>query len=211
MSKRVLGAFAALVMVMCTGALVQAHPAKAVKARPTCSIARAELCSSSNDLVWSKGFRPVLAGFVGPVHKDWLSTDGALSQSAWESLIVPEGGSPEGLDDGSLLFSGCRSHSCPEKGAIVIRDGRILAVALLNFHCKAVSCDDLPTLDILIHDRALEPTLVPALTRWGRRFKRAKADAKPSGPMPVEVLRVPMKDPPGWKPHGRRHAKRKVG
>jgi hypothetical protein len=203
MSKRVFGLLAVLAIALCVGGSVQARPAKTVKAaRPTCSIALVELCSSSNELVWSKGFKPALARFIGPAHRDWLSPGGALSQSAWESLIVPEGGAPEGLDDGSLLFSGCRSHSCPEKGAIVIRDGRILAVALLNFHCKPRSCDDTPTLDILIHDRSLEPMLVPVLTKWGARFAPAKADAKPRPPAPVEVLTVPLKDAAGREqPH----------
>jgi hypothetical protein len=74
----------------------------------------------------------------------------------WKQAREALGGPPDAplrLKDGSLLFTACRAHSCPEKGAMVIMpSGQIRIAVLLHYACTRDGCADNPRLALFYRD-----------------------------------------------------------
>jgi hypothetical protein len=134
-----------------------------------CSMAQPAACATTNELMWAPGTEAALKGFFGTARGDYLMPNAPLWKQAREAL----GGPPEAplrLKDGNLLFSACRAHSCPEKGAMVVTPtGRIVAAALLHYHCTPAGCADNARLALFYRQPAEADGLaMRALIGWAR-------------------------------------------
>ncbi|HZZ67558.1 MAG TPA: hypothetical protein VFE18_05240 [Phenylobacterium sp.] len=166
-----LGALAAL--------LLAAAPAPPPSSS-ACALTHLGDCSDTNRLVWAPGFRAAVTRFFDGAQGDHLYPGGDMADQAMEALGGPPDPSKR-LATGSWLFTACRAHSCPEKGAAVLTpQGRILAIGLLNFRChKAAAggtdCDKASHLDIYVRPGELDAArLIEPLDAWAR--EKAVAD-----------------------------------
>jgi hypothetical protein len=190
-----LGALAAL--------LLAAAPAPPPSA---CGLTHPAGCSDTNRLVGDPDFVAAVKRFFDGARGDHLYPGGALADQAMEALGGPPD-PPKRLATGSWLFTACRAHSCPEKGAAVLTpQGRILAIGLLNFRChKAAAggsdCDKASHLDVYVRPGELDAArLIEPLDAWAR--ERAAADraqfgaanvAPYAGPQIHEVTPAPRR------------------
>lgn len=109
---------------------------------------------NTNQLVWDKEFKPVLASFFGSRKASFLRKNGLIWKQALEDL----GGPPEDITEvspGLYLAPACRAHSCDEKAAVVIQSpNRIVAVGLIEYGCYSpTGCSERPTLQVFVHQR----------------------------------------------------------
>jgi hypothetical protein len=74
------------------------------------------------------------------------------------------------LEDQNLLLSGCRPHSCNEKGALIIdATGQILGAGLINPHCGRAGhprCEFAATLTVFVKNIDGRDSIVRALEQW---------------------------------------------
>ena len=117
--------------------------------------------------MWSKAFLRDLSAFLGDARASYLQHDRLVFDQAQAVL----GGPPEApsrLDDGSWLFTACRAHSCPEKGAVVFSaGGQILALGILHFACDN-ACLAAPRLALYVRHGATIDAARRAVERWAR-------------------------------------------
>jgi hypothetical protein len=140
-----------------------------------CSMAQPVACRTTNELMWAPGTETALKGFFGTARGDYLMPNALVWKQAREAL----GGPPEAplrLKDGNLLFSACRAHSCPEKGAMVVTpQGRIVAAALLHYHCTPAGCADNARLALFYRQPAEADGLaMRALIGWAREVNKGE-------------------------------------
>lgn len=140
-----------------------------------CSMAAPAACATTNQLMWAPGTEAALKGFFGTARGDYLMPNALLWKQAREAL----GGPPEAplrLKDGSLLFSACRAHSCPEKGAMVVTPaGKIRAAALLHYRCTPAGCADTARLALFYRQPAEADGLaMRALIGWARGLNKGE-------------------------------------
>ncbi|WP_296952868.1 hypothetical protein [uncultured Massilia sp.] len=100
---------------------------------------------------------------------------------------------PHAVGPHLLFLSGCRRHSCDEKGAVVIddRNRKLQAIGIRHFHCRyedapphgqsapagplrrTSTCDTEPTLALFFFGRtpraAVDRDVAAAMEGWGRR------------------------------------------
>ena len=132
--------------------------------RASCRLAAAQLCEDTNQLVWAPDYGRALKAFVGTGKASWLYNNGSRVDQVREVL----GGPPDDaklLPDGSILFGACRAHSCDEKGAVIVKSGNILGVAVLNFHCSRTCLAD-PIVELIFRDSKAAEVYAPALRDW---------------------------------------------
>jgi hypothetical protein len=171
-----------LLLFGAAGLLALRASANADRAR--CSMSDLAACQDTNELVWSAGFKAAIASFLGNRRTEYLRHGGRLTQEAIDVL----GGPPDDRIDlrDRFLFTACRSHSCTEKGAAVLRrDGQIDAVAIVWYPCSRnkENCSDDATLSIFMRDPA-DTSLIERLKTWiTREFAKTQA-----GTLPVERL-----------------------
>ena len=129
----------ALVTSWCSVARAAAQP---------CTLKTAEFCRDTNQLVWSPGFDGEIKRFVGP-HTGEFAT---LQRQVFASL----GGPPDrpvemlGYKAGGWLFSACKAHECPVKGALLLDyDHSIRGLAVFDFGTKG---EGNPRLDLILRD-----------------------------------------------------------
>ena len=172
-------------------------------ASPVCVPARPATCADTNMLVLSPAFRPRLASFLGRTRGSYLDRDGPVIDQAIEVLHGPPD-PPKRLTDGSWLFTACRAHSCPEKGAVALsKTGQVLAFGILSFDCHRAPagkprCDDGPSLTLFVpHAVVRAPTAYStAIVQWAR--SSAKADQAATGAAVQGSFRgVIIRDVPG--------------
>jgi hypothetical protein len=139
-----------------------------------CMLAKLEACANTNQLVDDPAFGAALKRFFGPARGDYLYPGGLTSDQAREALHGPPNDAKR-LAEGSWLFTACRAHSCPEKGAVILTpEGQVLAVGLLNFRCHKTAqgqagCDQGRHLDIFVRRRDLDAArLVQPLDAWAK-------------------------------------------
>lgn len=152
--------------------LLAATPAPA--APNPCTLRALQACANTNQLVWDPQFEAALTRFLGDSRGDYLRPNALVADQLREAL----GGPPDdrkGLATGDWLFTACRAHSCPEKGAVVVtQTGRILAAGLLNFHCHAApkgqaQCEKARRLDIFVRPGEADAgRLIQPLDGWAR-------------------------------------------
>ena len=97
-----------------------------------------------------------------------------VSDQLWAAFLAPP--DVARLANGDYLFSGCRIHDCPEKGAVIISPGEaVVAVALVNFPCvfkrkvEGLTCVDYseqPVLTVFVSNKNNRPEVVRALRDW---------------------------------------------
>ena len=82
-------------------------------------------------------FDEVGALFAG-MREDTYVPDAKLTNTIGEFIGIPE--QDKEFGDGTVLVSGCRPHSCIEKGAAIVDRGArsLLAVALIHYECHSV-------------------------------------------------------------------------
>jgi hypothetical protein len=138
-------------------------------AAPSCSIAQPTLCRTTNELMWAKGTEPALQTFFGKARGDYLIPDAPVWKQAREALGGPPD-APVRLKDGNLLFTACRAHSCPEKGALVVTPaGQIRAAALLHYFCTPARCADNARLALFYRDpKEADGLAARAIIGWAR-------------------------------------------
>lgn len=79
------------------------------------------------------------------------------------------------LDDGNILFTGCRHHSCPEKAAIVTSpDGTMLAAAIINHRCMFDDlhdelCTENPRLTMFVKNVNDRPSVLRHIEAWAKQ------------------------------------------
>lgn len=130
-------------------------------------------CTTTNDLIWNDEFKRKLKRFLGARKASYLYRNGSLYEQAKEVLNGPPD-EPTRLSDKSWIFTACRSHSCPEKGAVVLSSkGDIIAVGILHFSCGAPtgpedSCADVPRLALIMARGVPSRSSAAgvAITRW---------------------------------------------
>jgi hypothetical protein len=94
------------------------------------------------------------------------------------------------LDDGRLLVSGCRYHSCPEKSAVLTTPAGVpFAAALINWHC-AEHCSDEPFLTVFVTRESNQPAIVKLFRDWAEQARRENNE-KPESVSNVEIKIVP--------------------
>jgi hypothetical protein len=171
-----------------------------------CGLTHLAGCSDTNRLVGDPDFVAAMKRFFDGARGDHLYPGGALADQAMQALGGPPD-SPKRLAQGSWLFTACRAHSCPEKGAVVLApQGRILAIGLLNFRCRKVEaggtdCDKASHLDVYLRPGELDAArLIEPLDAWAR--EREVADraqfgaanvASYAGPQIHEVTPAPRR------------------
>lgn len=143
---------------------------------------------NTNQLVWDKQFKASVNHFFGGTKGSFLWGDDLISAQLLEAL----GGPPDDLhklDDGLVLASACRAHSCPEKGAVILKDNGVVAAALISFKCHGdpTVCAEDPTLTIFLRDKLTAETATPIFESWANA-KNAEAAAL----MGDEAERIPV-------------------
>jgi hypothetical protein len=131
---------------------------------------------------------PEVNRIFGDDREDTFVNDGLLREAIIGFIGMAD--EPRELSDGSTMMTGCRPHSCPEKGAVIV-DGhanQLRAAAILHFHCRRKlleteasnqvpgnRCDTEPTLEIFIVRRSdalsglkHELIYVRELEAWGK-------------------------------------------
>ena len=138
-------------------------------AAPSCSIAQPTPCRTTNELMWAKGTEPALQTFFGKARGDYLMPDTLVWKQAREALGGPPD-APLRLKDGNLLFTACRAHSCPEKGALVVTPaGQIRAAALLHYFCTPAGCAGNARLALFYRDpKEADGLAARAIIGWAR-------------------------------------------
>lgn len=147
-----------------------------------CSMQHLASCSTTNALIRQKGFDTTLDAFLGRAAKNRVGYlyRGTLGAQVDEVL----GGPPDDrrdLPDGGHLFTACRPHSCTEKGAVAFdADGKVVAVAVLSFHCgmAAKRCSDDPFLDIYKRGDRRSSIARQAIRDWALTALREDAAAR---------------------------------
>jgi hypothetical protein len=141
---------------------------------PKCGLRHLSACSTTNELVWDRGFDQALRSFGGRARTNMLEAGrGPLS----DELRAVLGGPPEEsqrLADGSYFFTACRAHECDNKGAVVLSpQGRIVAAAMITAHF--VKQGDLwrLSLDIFVRNPRLEHPWREAIDAWYRNVADA--------------------------------------
>jgi len=131
---------------------------------------------------------PEVNRIFGGDRQDTFVNDGLLREAVLGSIGEPD--DPRELRDGSTMMTGCRPHSCMEKGAVIVNGAskQLRAAAILHFHCRLAllesetsdtppgnKCDTDPTLEIFVIRRngtpaALKQELgyVRELEAWGK-------------------------------------------
>ena len=159
-------------------------PARAAASPQACSPLRPAACADTNQLIMKPGFQRALRLYVGPGRASWLYPNGEVADQVVEVLHGPPD-APVMLGPDLVRMAACRGHSCPEKGAAFLTlAGRILAVAVLDFHC-AKRCEDAPSLEVITREPA---RFVPLSRAWAEGAMAA--DLKAYGPMPGQVDRI---------------------
>jgi hypothetical protein len=156
-----------------------------------CTLTALQACANTNQLVDDPQFAGALRRFFGDARGDYLQPNAPLADQVAEALHGP----PEdrkGLATGDWLFTACRAHSCPEKGAVIVtQTGRILAAGLMNFNCRAsvqgqAKCEKARRLDIFVRPGEADAArLIQPLDAWARMAteqERAQYGAQNAAP-----------------------------
>jgi len=135
-----------------------------VQAATTCSLATAEFCRDTNQLVWSHGFADAIKRFVGKQKGEIAHLD--------SNILSALGGPPDppvsmlGYHSGGWLFSACVAHECSIKGALLLDwDHKIRGVAVFDFSRPETMN---PRLDLVLKDTRDDAAqkLLVAWARW---------------------------------------------
>ncbi len=177
-------------MVPILAALWAATP---VAPPPACSVARLSGCTDTNRLIWAADFRPALEHFLGRYARarvDYLYVGGLLTQI--EDVLGGPPDPPRALPDGGILFTACRSHSCPEKGAVAFdADGRMIVASILSYHCPGGGKDCAgPTLDHYVRDAPSTVIARAAIHDWAMAQTQADDRVLHSGPLGSPIVHV---------------------
>lgn len=147
----------------------------ALAAGEPCELGSVKACQNTNQLVWSKTFKPALDRFLGKRKVGWLGPKKDIGWAVDEVL----GGPPDDVvkvGEHMLRFSAVRFQSAEERGSVFISDtGDIMAVGALHFDC-AKGCDKAYTLTMVLpgKDKALEKQV----RAWGDEQMKLNADGQ---------------------------------
>ena len=109
-------------------------PILAAAVAAACSLSHPATCRDTNQLANAPDFRAGITRFLGRRRADYLYHGHTVAEQAIDVLFGPPDNPTR--DGGSFVFTACRAHSCPEKGALVVSPaGRIQAVAILYSGC----------------------------------------------------------------------------
>jgi len=154
-----------------------------------CSPEALAKCRDTNQLIWNKTFEDSLRRFFGHRRADYLYEGNPLVSDQAIAVLGGPPDAPQRIGD-LWRFTACRAHSCPEKGAAVLKpDGELVAVAILHSPCRELGrrmdCSSHWTLSIFIHPSSRSTMVIENLSEWGK----AEVDAEyhPQG-LPVDQL-----------------------
>jgi hypothetical protein len=150
--------------------------AAALQSSPACDISRLEQCRSTNELVLGPRFQAVLRAFLGDARGSYLFDNAPVVDQIGDVLGGPPD-PPKRLATGEWVFSACREHDCPEKGAVVLSpSNQIIAIGLLSYDCHKTppgqpGCELSPELTIFVQHQigmARQP-FYAALVDWAKQ------------------------------------------
>ncbi len=154
----------------------------------TASFAMANTVENTDPIVLSSKLRSMIyksaKQFFGLRKGNYFVQGRLLSDQVFIGMEIPD--PVLRLADGNYLESGCRRHSCDEKGALIVTPaGKILAAGLITFHCgrisvHEVSCD--PQLTMFVKETSDQSMLLHELKGWAERNKS-------TAPEEIKILR----------------------
>jgi hypothetical protein len=159
--------FAVLVIA---GALVL--PSAPTSAAGDCSPKSLAKCRDTNQLVWSASFEDSLRRFFGHRRADYLHKGKPLVSDQTISVLGGPPDAPQRIGD-LWRFTACRSHSCSERGAAVLKPGgELIAVAIMHSRCAepghTLDCSSHWTLSIFTRPSSHSKMVVENLSKWGK-------------------------------------------
>jgi len=120
-----------------------------------------------------------LTAFFGDARGAYLHQDGPVRAQMGAALGIPDGGDGKAtrawdLGDGRVLHTGCRQHSCMEKGAVVYDTATraVLAAGMLHTRCAErapaiAGCAQQPVLTVFLSaTRAAPFQALSAIDDW---------------------------------------------
>ncbi len=142
----------------------------AVEQATPCSIDHPEACRHANHLAGEPWFHQTVQHFLGKRRESYLYKSDLVS----EQLLAVIGGPSEDVERiGSYYrFTGCRYHSCTEKGAVVLGEGKLIALGILHSSCalqpRSEYCFAEMTLTLYVREPDQQQTVVANLSAWAK-------------------------------------------
>ena len=136
---------------------------------PKCGLRNLPACSTTNELVWDRGFDQALRSFGGRARTNMLEAGKGPLSDELQAVLGGPAEEPQRLADGSYFFTACRAHECDNKGAVVLSpQGRIVAAAIITVHY--VKQGDLwrLSLDTFVRNRRIGHPCREAIDEWYR-------------------------------------------
>jgi hypothetical protein len=136
---------------------------------PKCGLRHLSACSTTNELIWDRGFDQALRGFGGRARTNILEAGRGPLSDELRAVLGGPSEEPQRLTDGSYFFTACRAHECDNKGAIVLSpQGRIVAAAMITAHYVKRGDSWRLSLDVFVRDRRPEQPGREAIGAWYR-------------------------------------------
>ena len=89
-------------------------------------------CADTRALTADPDFLAALRDFLGPAHERLLHGDRPLYDQVLELLAKPDPNAPQVGED-MRLYAGCRRLACPEKAAVIVGQGGIAAIGVIDY------------------------------------------------------------------------------
>ncbi|WP_347900859.1 hypothetical protein [Pseudomonas purpurea] len=94
--------------------------------------------------------------YFGGMRGEYTGSSSLTGEQVFDALSVPDTPQKTTVSDQTILFAGCRYHSCTEKAAIIIGpQDNVLSAALISNKCRTLqrprkhtTCDETPTLTL---------------------------------------------------------------
>jgi hypothetical protein len=90
-------------------------------------------CVDTRALTANPAFQSALHDFLGDSHERLLHGDRPLYDQVLELMERPEGAYAPKVGEDMRLYAGCRRRSCPEKAAVIMGQGGIKAVGVIDY------------------------------------------------------------------------------
>ena len=143
------------------------------------AIALSLLASTNLHAETPAGNHQALSSFFGEERGDYIIPGGLVVDQFGEALSGPPN-QPRTLADGTTLISGCRLHSCVEKGAVVVnKQGELKAAGLIHFSCakakggrRDANCSDIATFTLFVPRKNQNVFAETAVIEWAHEVAR---------------------------------------
>jgi hypothetical protein len=138
---------------------------------------------STNDLIWNSQYQKAVEKFFGNQKNSYLGTRKAWKIS--DSMRSVLGGPPDTviqLDNGYIVASACRAHSCDEKGMLIYDPAtNSIAFAMLHYFLEEKTYKKNGYVTIFIKKDAIDGFVNEAISisqKWRGTLTKESADSK---------------------------------